>query len=163
MADSEQTLDKVEIIQTLNAYMQAIDASDTDALRKRVFTPEAEITLLEPLGIDGYCGFVDAIMREIRTQHLLMGPVVDVAGDEARSQAYFVGFHRVPAGPNSAACDAIFGKTAEATDVIIGGVYNDHVVRTPNGWRIRERKIKLLWDNRAAAGNTLAAGWMGPA
>lgn len=163
MAANEQTLDKVEVIQTLNAYMQAIDASDTAALRNRVFTADAEITLLEPLGVEGYCGFVEAIMQEIRTQHLLMGPVVEVTGDEARSQAYFVGFHRVPAGPNSEACDAIFGQTTEVTDVIIGGVYNDHVVRTAAGWRIKERRIKLLWDNRGAAGNTLAAGWMASA
>lgn len=163
MAADEQTLDKVEIIQTLNAYMHAIDAADTVSLRERVFTADAEITLLEPLGVEGYCGFVQAIMQEIRTQHLLMNPLVTVDGDQARSRAYFIGFHRVPAGPNSEACDAIFGKTTEETDVIIGGVYNDHVLRTPAGWRIRERRIKLLWDNRGAAGNTLAAGWMAPA
>jgi hypothetical protein len=160
MTMASETLDKFEIVQTLNAYMQAIDTTDTVALRQRVFTNDADITLLEPLGVEGYCGFVEAIMQEIRTQHFLMNTLVTVEGDKAQAQSYFIGFHRVPAGPNSEACDAIFGKTDAATDVVIGGTYADAMVRTPTGWRIRERRIKLLWDNRGAAGQTLAANWM---
>jgi SnoaL-like domain len=152
--------DKFEIVQTLNAYMQAIDAADTAMMRGRVFAPDASITLLEPLGVDGYCDFVTAIMQEIRAQHLLMNSLVDVAGDSGSARSYFIGFHRVPAGPNSAACDAIFGPCDAETDVVIGGVYDDSMVRTADGWRIRERRIKLLWDNRGAAGKTLAPDWM---
>lgn len=158
MADT--TADKFEVIQTLNAYMQAIDAADTGMMRSRVFSPDASITLLEPLGVDGYCDFVTAIMQEIRTQHLLMNTLVDVNGDEARARSYFIGFHRVPAGPNSPACDAIFGPCDAQTDVVIGGTYSDRLVRTAHGWRIAERGIKLLWDNRGAAGKTLAPEWM---
>jgi len=157
--DSE-TADKFEIIQTLNAYMQAIDAADTNKLRQRVFSEQANITLLEPLGVDGYCDFVTAIMQEIRTQHLLMNALVEVDGNSGTSISYFIGFHRVPAGPNSEACDAIFGPCSEVTDVVIGGVYNDTMTRTAQGWRIQERTIKLLWDNRGAAGKTLAPDWM---
>ena len=156
-----QATDKFEIIQTLNAYMQAIDAADTAMMRTRVFSPDAEITLLEPLGLEGYCGFVTAIMQEIRTQHLLMNSLVEVDGDTGTARSYFIGFHRVPAGPNSEACDAIFGPCSEVTDVVIGGTYTDQMVRSAAGWRIRERRIKLLWDNRGAAGKTLAPDWMG--
>lgn len=156
----KQAIDKFEIIQTLNAYMQAIDAADTGMMRGRVFSADANITLLEPLGVDGYCGFVTAIMQEIRTQHLLMNSLVEVDGDKGLSTSYFIGFHRVPAGPNSAACDAIFGPCDEVTDVVIGGTYTDQMVRTSAGWRIRERKIKLLWDNRGPAGKTLTPDWM---
>lgn len=152
--------DKFEIIQTLNAYMQAIDAADTDMMRNRVFAPDASITLLEPLGVDGYCDFVTAIMQEIRTQHLLMNSLAEVDGDAGKARSYFIGFHRVPKGPNSAACDAIFGPCDAPTDVVIGGVYDDAMVPTASGWRIAERKIKLLWDNRGEAGKTLAPDWM---
>ena len=155
-----EAADKFEIVQTLNAYMHAIDAADTDMMRSRVFAPDANITLLEPLGVDGYCDFVVAIMQEIRTQHLLMNSLVEVKGDDGTARSYFIGFHRVPAGPNSAACDAIFGPCDVETDVVIGGVYDDRMVRTASGWRIKERKIKLLWDNRGAAGKTLAPDWM---
>lgn len=160
MTTPNPSLDKFEVIQTLNAYMQAIDAADTAALRQRVFSADANITLLEPLGVDGYCGFVEAIMQEIRTQHFLLNTLVTVDGNSAQAQSYFIGFHRVPAGPNSEACDAIFGKTDAVTDVVIGGTYVDTMVRTPAGWRIHERQIKLLWDNRGPAGQTLAANWM---
>ncbi len=160
MSTPDPSLDKLEVIQTLNAYMHAIDAADTAALRQRVFAANADITLLEPLGVEGYCAFVEAIMQEIRTQHFLLNTLVSVDGDSAQAQSYFIGFHRVPAGPNSEACDAIFGKTDAVTDVVIGGTYADAMVRTPAGWRIRERRIKLLWDNRGPAGQTLAANWM---
>lgn len=156
----EVTTDKFEIIQTLNAYMQAIDAANTGMMRARVFSTDATITLLDPLGVDGYCDFVTAIMGEIRTQHLLMNPLVELDGDSATARSYFVGFHRVPAGPNSEACEAIFGPCDAETDVVIGGVYDDRLVRTVTGWRIQERKVKLLWDNRGAAGKTLAPDWM---
>jgi len=156
----DASIDKFEIIQTLNAYMHAIDAADTAMMRDRVFSPDATITLLEPLGVDGYCDFVSAIMQEIRTQHLLMNSLVEADGDRGAARSYFIGFHRVPAGPNSAACDAIFGPCDTETDVVIGGVYNDRMVRMAAGWRIAERGITLLWDNRGAAGKTLAPDWM---
>lgn len=156
----DDSAEKFEVIQTLNAYMHAVDAADVDVLRNRVFSSDAEITLLEPLGVEGYCAFVKAIMQDIRTQHFLLNSLVEVSGDNATSRSYFVGFQRVPSGKVSDACTAIFGICDEDSDVVTAGVYNDCLVRDAAGWRISERKITLVWDNRAGAGNTLAPDWL---
>lgn len=156
----DPSIDKFEVTQTLSAYMQAIDAADTFALRNRVFSPDANITLLEPLGVDGYCEFVETIMQEIRTQHFVMNSVVEIDGDKATAKSYFIGFHRVSAGSASPLVEDLFGKLSEEMDVFIGGYYDDVLVRLPQGWRIHERKIQLLWENRLPAGQIFADNWI---
>jgi SnoaL-like domain len=148
------------IVQTLNCYMQAIDLPDTSALRDRVFTSDARITLLEEVSLPEYCEVVADIMTHISTQHFLFNTVADVTGDQATARSYFVGYHRVKAGDQGPACEALFGRQSEEIDSVIGGVYEDELRRTQEGWRISRRNVKLVWQHQGAAAQLMSQNWL---
>jgi 3-phenylpropionate/cinnamic acid dioxygenase small subunit len=60
-----------------------------------------------------------------RRRHLTTNIVIHLDGDEARVRSNFVMVREGEAGPLLA----------------IAGTYEDHVVRTPAGWRFRSREI----------------------
>ncbi|MGV3768947.1 MAG: nuclear transport factor 2 family protein [Sphingobium phenoxybenzoativorans] len=64
------------------------------------------------------------------TQHRLANMRIDVNGDEAESEAYFVGVH--------AGAGEYEGKT-----LLQWGNYNDFWKRTPDGWRISRRIYRI--------------------
>jgi len=59
-------------------------------------------------------------------RHLTTNIVVRLAGDEARVKSNFLMVRESEAGPLLA----------------LAGTYEDHVVRTPQGWRFQARKIR---------------------
>ena len=59
-------------------------------------------------------------------RHLTANAVVRLAGDEARVKSNFLMVRESEAGPLLA----------------IAGTYEDHVVRTPDGWRFQAREIR---------------------
>ena len=66
------------------------------------------------------------------TQHLISNVVVRLDGDRAESSCYLQAQH-VKTG------------TAGGDNFIIAGRYDDQLVRTPDGWRIRERRLQAMW------------------
>jgi SnoaL-like domain len=62
--------------------------------------------------------------------------VVDVRGDEATAYCYLISQH-------------IRQDTPGGDHYLLGGRYTDHVVRTPDGWRIAHRTMHRMW----ASGN----------
>jgi 3-phenylpropionate/cinnamic acid dioxygenase small subunit len=129
--------DHVEIAQLLQRYAKALDEKDY-ALLDRVFTPDAitnyELGLqdignrttykvMRPLfeGVCSVCWF---------TSHLISPPFVELEGDTAT------------AGTRVIATHGFERKTGEKGTWIVIGAYRDTFVRTPDGWRIRERHFK---------------------
>jgi hypothetical protein len=66
-------------------------------------------------------------------QHLVTNVRADIRGDEATTSCYLF-------NPLGYATDG--GKTEM---LFCGGIYHDKLVRTPQGWRIRERVIQTLY------------------
>lgn len=60
-----------------------------------------------------------------RRRHLTTNIVIRLSGDEARAKSNFLMVRESPGGPL----------------VAIAGTYEDHLVRTPAGWRFRSRQI----------------------
>lgn len=136
----EMNADEKAIIDLTIAYTWALDTKQFDELRD-VFTPDATGMLH---GVA--CADADAIIARISgalipldvTQHLIGNHQVRIDGDTAtcRCQLHSQHLRRGTEG----------GET-----YVIGGTYDDRLVRTADGWRISHRTMAESWHsgNRA--------------
>jgi hypothetical protein len=139
---ADHLADRLAIIDVTIAYTWALDTHDWDALDD-VFLPDATASLAEEL--EGR----EAIKRRIRraldplddSQHMVSNHDVRVDGDTATCRCYLQAQHvrrAANGGPN----------------FIIGGRYEDRLVRTTAGWRIAHRALTMMW----AEGNPVVVG-----
>ncbi len=135
MADcTTDCTDIVEIIDIAVNYTWALDTKQFDLLRE-VFAPDATAVLhgIECDGADAIIARIGgSIVRFDRTQHLVGSHQVRVDGDTATHRCQLHSQHvrdGLPGGDN----------------FIVGGYYQDQMVRTPDGWRIQHRVMQQTW------------------
>jgi len=127
--------DVTEIINLVNLYAVAVDTQHWDLLAD-VFTADA----MADFGGGAVWQDLASLTRDFiiihqpfdATQHVTTNHVVRVAGDDAHCLSYVRGrfIRRGLAG----------GDSFES-----GGWYDDRLLRTPAGWRIRERVCRTVW------------------
>ncbi len=127
--------DKQEITELCYRYALALDRRDWAALAA-CFTPDADAYYMDKPPARGYQA-IEAICRTSlapmsATQHLIGNVIVRLDGDEAESSCYLQAQH-------------VRTGTAGGDNFIIAGRYDDRLVRTPDGWRIRERRLEVSW------------------
>ena len=136
-AELRAVADRLAIQDVLNRYSTAIDTRNF-ALLDDVFVAD---------GIGDYtaAGGIRAALPEIKewlasalsifsvVQHLVTNVSVELRGDEATTSCYLF---------NPLGWATGDGKTEM---LFCGGIYRDELVRTPKGWRIRERVIQTLY------------------
>jgi hypothetical protein len=144
--------DRAEIENLLGTYCRAIDRLDLELL-KTVYHPDA---------IDDH-GAIHANAHEFAEQiiptlaqvcvysmHTVTHAVIDVQGDEAVSEAYYLGFHTIGSdgeavrnffGEGYVAAQRAAGTLAGRHEYICGGRYLDRLQRRDGVWRIQARKI----------------------
>lgn len=127
--------DQLEISNLLAHYATALDTRNWAGLAD-VFLAEASCdygSLGSPQGIDEITRLVSGTLRTLdATQHLIGNVVVKVDGDRADASCYLIAQHLRAATPGG-------------EHYLIGGIYTDQVVRTPDGWRIAHRALTRLW------------------
>lgn len=127
--------DHVAITNLTVAYCWALDSHRWDDL-DAVFLPDATADLASPATLQG----IDAIKARVASalqplddsQHIVSNHQIDVDGDEGTCRCYLHAQHvrrAADGGPN----------------FIIGGRYEDRVVRTADGWRIAHRTLVSMW------------------
>ena len=140
----QQLVDERAILRLLHEYAQAMDAGDEQAWVD-CFTPDAVFDVVEVVGgrrvhrEDGHgdlARYIGAYPKppEFR-KHLVAHPVIDVDGDTARMEAYWVLLERGSAGQPVLAA---FGR------------YHDRLVRQDGRWRIAERFAEVEASNYEA-------------
>ena len=131
MLSLQEISDRLEIQQLMVSYSHAIDARDFDRL-DTVFTPDAYIDYRALGGIDGRFPEVKAWLKPAlanfpKYYHMVGNVDITLDGDTARTRlACF----------NPMECPLPGGGSQV---MFIGLWYIDQLVRTPQGWRIRER------------------------
>ena len=132
--------DEQAIIDVAIAYTWALDTKRLDQLRS-VFLPDATADLN-----DVHCEDIDAIIARIErplarldvTQHLVGNHQVRVDGDTATHRCHLQSQH-------------VKRGTEGGDNYLIGGIYEDRLTRTPDGWRIAHRTLTGIWTDGNAA------------
>ncbi len=126
--------DRDAIIDLAVAYTWALDTKRIDELRD-IFLPEATASLrgVECQGVDAIIDRIGgAILRLDRTQHLVGNHQVTVDGDRGTHRCHLQSQH-------------VKEGTEGGDNFIVGGYYEDQVVRIPGGWRIAHRVMQQTW------------------
>ena len=127
--------DRDEIIDLAIRYTWALDTKNVDELRS-VFLPEATAMLrgVECNGVDAIITRIGgAVLRLDATQHLVANHQVQVDGDTATHRCHLQSQH-------------VRRGTAGGDNFIVGGFYEDRLVRTSDGWRIAHRLMQQTWS-----------------
>lgn len=129
--------DRTAIIDLTIAYCWAIDTHDWDAL-DNVFSDDVTAVLAAPL-LSGVGEIKARIKKALEplddSQHMVSNHQVAIAadGNSATCRCYLHAQHvrndAANGGPN----------------FIIGGRYEDRMVRTADGWRIQFRELVAMW------------------
>jgi hypothetical protein len=126
--------DHHDIVGLTVAYCWALDTRQWNDLRS-VFNADAVAILGSPElhGVDAIIARVTEALSPLDdSQHMVSTHQVHVTGDRATSRCYFHAQHvrhAAEGGPN----------------FVIAGRYEDHLVRTPEGWRISRRELVPMW------------------
>lgn len=128
-------LDEQRIVDVAVRYCWALDTRNWAGL-DTVFAPDATAKLASRSVLEG----LDAIVRRCTavlspldaSQHLVSTHQVHLDGDRATHRCNLHAQHvraAAEGGPN----------------YVVGGRYEDDLVRTAEGWRIRHRRLVVLW------------------
>lgn len=135
--DLRHLVDRLAIHDLLNLYSEAIDTKNF-ALLDEVFTSDGVGDYTASGGIRGTLTQMKTWLAQALSiftvvQHLVTNVKVEIRGDEATSSCYLFNPLGYPKGGG------------EIEMLYCGGLYRDELVRTPKGWRIRERRIETLY------------------
>jgi alkylhydroperoxidase/carboxymuconolactone decarboxylase family protein YurZ len=133
-----EAADRAEIIELLHRYASAIDTPDWELL-PLIFTPDARIdfgsvdqyveadSVVE--GIDAIRAWFEAALAPFPdVLHFMTNHLVDIDGDEARTQTLM-----------------------HVLNMSMGGIYRGHAVRTKKGWRLDRFSLEERTFDEAAA------------
>lgn len=131
----QQLLDHHAIQQVLNRYARALDERRHELL-DACFTADAELDFSDAGGgvlaypaAKRWLGEVLAPLAEM--QHCITNLETDIAGDTATARSYTLNINGLHAD-------------GALRHIIVGAIYLDELVRTPQGWRIRRRRQTRL-------------------
>ncbi|MGV9559973.1 nuclear transport factor 2 family protein [Streptomyces sp. NPDC003522] len=138
-------MDRLAVDGLITDYAVAVDDGDWAAYRA-LFTPDGRADYRSAGGIEGGVGevadWLEESMRPFPTrQHLIVnrrlrfGILEQDRGDTARVQADYVSPMRLADGE----------ETAGAPDLVCGGRYAFALLRTEDGWRVRELVVREKW------------------
>lgn len=132
MYSTDDISNTLEISQVLQRYGKALDEKKYDLLRS-VFTDDAELVyLLGDQLIKLPFSESDNLFKKFLTKcywtsHLISIPVFDIKGDTAESTSHVTATH------------IQIKDNGTHNTWIVSGAYEDRLVRTYEGWRIRKR------------------------
>ena len=135
MEPNVQTLaDERAVINLASRYCWALDSKNFEELHN-VFTPDAFAVLggTECDGIDAIIKRISSALTRLDASHHLVGShIVEVDGDQASHRCYLQAQHVL--------------KGTEGGDLwLVAGTYEDQLIRTPDGWRIKQRILSRVW------------------
>jgi hypothetical protein len=128
--------DEAELRRLVTAYARMVDRRDWSLL-SRIFTDAARLRGpgYAMRGHDELRAGLATIDRFSATMHLVMNQVVEVDGDRATGEVYCLANHLLEDRGQQAKLD-------------MGIRYEDRYERTPQGWRIAERVLHVVWQQR---------------
>ena len=126
----QEISDRFEIMDLLVDYCTAIDSKDIDAL-DLIFTEDALIDYSKAGGPKGNLKMIKKFLMDnlgnLPRQHMISNYKIRINGDTADSRCLCHNPLELP-------------RQGDVLEVAFWGLwYNDKLIRTPNGWRIKEK------------------------
>jgi len=140
----QEIADRLEIEEVLTRYCYAVDDRDWDAYRK-VFTPDAVIddTVTGGVrsGVEEHVAYLrKALAKIVISQHAISTTLISIQGDEAQVRTH-------------CSCPMVVDLGAGKRQVFFQGLwYRDRLVRTPEGWQIKELIEEGYWNHNVPTG-----------
>lgn len=140
-----ELLDKQDIHEVLSRYCRGLDRGDAEMVAA-TFHPDAvhnHSGSVEPAAelVEGLRKPARKVLRSV--SHMISNVLVDLQGDTALSECYFLACHRIDF------------DGADWT-WIVGGRYLDRLERRAGGWRISERTAVYDWARTDRVGSAPA-------
>ena len=128
--------DRLAVVDLTIAYCWALDTKDWAGLDS-VFLPDATAELASPLltGVEAIKARVATALTPLDdSQHMVSNHqvTIDDSGDRATCRCYLQAQH-------------VRSDVEGGHNLIIGGRYEDTMVRTADGWRIGHRRLVVMW------------------
>jgi len=117
-------------------YCWALDSLDRTAF-EQLFTTDPTASLGGGLqeGLDAIWERIHRTLAPLSlSQHIVGSHLVQLSDDTASHRCYVHAQHVRPGLP-------------DGDQFVVAGSYLDDCVRTPDGWRIRHRALKVLWTS----------------
>ncbi|WP_329341590.1 nuclear transport factor 2 family protein [Streptomyces sp. NBC_00663] len=141
-------MDRLAVDELITDYAVSVDDGDWAAYR-RLFAPDGRADYRSAGGVEGDAGQVAAWLAESLNlfsmrQHLIVnrrvtfGVLDHDTGDTARVQADYI-------NPMRFVQDRGGGDGSSAPDFVCGGRYAFGLLRTDDGWRLREVVVHEKW------------------
>jgi hypothetical protein len=141
----QETRDRQEITNQLHRYCRALDRMDRPLLES-VFHADSthEMGAFKGLSMD-FCQFAFDILSGMeKTQHLLGNVLIELDGDKAVSECYFVAYHRIAA--DAPAPEGSPHRLGVDEDLFIAGRYLDRFEKRDGVWRVANRVGVQDWS-----------------
>ncbi|WP_067674472.1 nuclear transport factor 2 family protein [Nocardia miyunensis] len=134
-------VDKEEILALLTRYTYLCDAREGTAWIREIFTEDGtDDHNLFGQAFQGWDAIESMFARSSQnldaTAHFISNTEIEVDGDRAKARTYTQCWTWLRASRDQGA--------VRPCDYVYVGVYNDDLVRTENGWRIKYRKMTPL-------------------
>lgn len=132
MARLQELLDKQDITECLTRFSRGMDRFDRDIFVS-AFHPDATIAAGPFVGGAGECYDWAVEMHEagqVATHHNLLNSTVDIDGDTAHTETYYL----------------FVGRNRDATNWMAGGRYVDRLERRQGKWKIALRTNVIEWS-----------------
>lgn len=133
----QELLDRQALRELMVRYYRAVDRRDWEALRG-IFTPDAHLNYyngtFDGQGIDRIIEFIKPVGRSRASMHFMGQQSVTLHGDTATMVTYGIANgvrHRAASGPERHGGQALR--------------YQDQLVRTPDGWRVKARVMMVVY------------------
>jgi ketosteroid isomerase-like protein len=142
----QEVSDRLEIQELLARYCYAVDDRDWNAYRS-VFTLDAVIddTVAGGLraGVEEHVVFMQsALSKVLISQHAISTTALEIDGDLATSRTH-------------CSCPMVIDEGNGKRRVFFQGLwYRDRLVRTSDGWRLKERVEEGYWNHNVPEGFT---------
>ena len=144
----QEMLDHYEITKTLNEYSHSCDRCDLAGVES-VYVEDSwdDHGMFQATGPDFAKAIIPNILETSETMYHLLGQsMINVTGDEAGAETYFLAGARM--------------VEEDGTTVVnqLGGRFIDKLVRVDGGWKIKDRVVLRGLDDLAAARKGLGHG-----
>ncbi|HEV2651744.1 MAG TPA: nuclear transport factor 2 family protein [Rhizomicrobium sp.] len=131
-----ELLDKQDCIELVYQLARAIDRCDADLLRT-IFHPDAtdDHGVFHGTARDFIPWVMDVLATMKRTQHCICNVLIDVQGDKAFGESYFIAHH------------TIAREGQPDTFMLAAGRYLDRFERRNGEWKISHRQAAYDWNS----------------